>query len=185
MKRLICLSKGRGGQYWSCSWYGSLAKSELFLDENGIVDFDEQYYEGLMLAVLIFDEHFQKLAGFSSIRPIIDELNNLVSSNCKLKESSFEIMNDPSNEWHTRILDILDKIDPDLAKKGLQFNTDLLKKSDLLEDFFSNNIVLDDDYIKIFVNPFLNKIPPIFMEEIRHSLITLPRFADKSNKYYK
>jgi len=41
--------------------------------------------------------------------------------------------------------------------------------------FFQKTIILNDPYVKIFLNPFENNVPEVLMEEIKTNMIPLPQ----------
>lgn len=62
---------------------------------------------------------------------------------------------------------VVGQIDPEFPREGFKFNAENVKKSKLFENVLHQNLILDDIYIKIFVNPYVNKLPNELLQEIK------------------
>ena len=54
-----------------------------------------------------------------------------------------------------------------------------------LVKFIDDNVILNDKYVKIFVNPFENHLPELFLNEIREKKIPLPQLKPGSKSFKK
>jgi len=70
---------------------------------------------------------------------------------------------------------ILNQIDPKILSFGPEPNHTQLKSCERLVGFLQKNIILDDKYIKIFVNPYEQNVPEVLVKEIRTKKIPLPQ----------
>ena len=65
--------------------------------------------------------------------------------------------------------------DPTILTFGSEQNHTQLSKCEDLMSFFQKTIILNDPYVKIFLNPFENNVPEVLMEEIKTNMIPLPQ----------
>jgi hypothetical protein len=73
--------------------------------------------------------------------------------------------------------------DPTILTFGSEQNHTQLSKCEDLMSFFQKTIILNDPYVKIFLNPFENNVPEVLMEEIKTNMIPLPQLKPGNAKF--
>ena len=103
---------------------------------------------------------------------------------CDLKGKRFKTVV-PHEDWSATKKLVLAKIDTEFQEPDYKFTAENIRKSTDFEEFKKKNLILDDNYIKIFVNPFHNNLPPALLNETKYKKITLPCFGENDNLHYQ
>ena len=116
------------------------------------------------------------------MQPVLEDLDQLITK-CDLDGKNFKIISKPVEGWQSSVDQVLNSIDSKILTFGSELNHTQLSKCEDLMSWFQKTIILNDTYVKIWVNPFENNVPEVLMNEIKTKMIPLPQLKPGGAKF--